>query len=90
MKNQEERILEKFENELDSTKYKVYKDSLEDFNEYVIINYQSISVVDFNMPDDDMIYGIGILIFRKSDERIFEIYSHSDKSEQIQKILKES
>lgn len=87
MKKREEKILEKFKNELDSIKYKVYKESLKCFDHYAIVNYQSNSVVDFNIPDDDMIYGIGTLVIRKSDERIFEIYAHLDKNEQIEKIL---
>ncbi len=87
MKKQESKILEKFKNELDASKYKIYKESLNCFEDYAIINYQSNSVVDFNIPDENMIYGIGTLILRKCDERVFEIYAHLDKQELIKKIL---
>lgn len=82
-------ILTKLESHLatSTSKYKVYKNSLKFFDNYALIYYQSNSVVDFNIPDDDMIYGIGTLMFRISDEKIFEIYSHVNKEEQIMKIL---
>ena len=90
MKEQELKILVKFENHLDTSKYKIYKESIKHFNKYAIINYQSNSVVDFNIPNDDMIYGIGTLMYRRSDGKIFEIYSHSSSEEQIIRYLKTS
>lgn len=89
MKNQEDKIISKLENQLDAAKYKVYRESFKCFDDYAIINYQSNSIVDYNIPDDDMIYGIGILIYRIRDEKVFEIYSHSNKEEEIMKILNE-
>ena len=71
MKKQEDKIKSKLENHLDISKYKVYQESFEYFVDYAIINYQSISIVDFNIPDDDMIYGIGTLIYRIRDGKIF-------------------
>ncbi|MFK7979048.1 MAG: hypothetical protein AB8G86_03625 [Saprospiraceae bacterium] len=86
MKNQENKIITRLENHLDSSKYKVYKESFKCFDDYAIINYQSNSIVDFNIPDDDMIYGIGTLIYRISDKKVFEIYTHTNE-EEIMKIL---
>jgi len=87
MKIEKDRILLKFEASLDASKYKVYKESLKCYDDYAIINYQSKSVVDFNIPDDEMIYGIGTLIYRMLDEEIFEVYPYLDKELQIKKIL---
>lgn len=87
MKNQEDEIKTKLENHLDASKYKVYQESFEYFIEYATINYQSNSIVDFNIPDDDMVYGIGTLIYRRRDGKIFEIHAHTNKEEQIMKIL---
>lgn len=88
MQKEQDLIIEKLENHLDTTKYKVYKDSFKCFEAYAIINYQSISIVDFNIPDDNMIYGIGTLIYRMRDEKVFEIHAHSNQEKQIEKILK--
>ena len=87
MKKQDDKILAKLEEELNSSKYKFYKDSYKRFEDYVIINYQSKSIVDFNIPDDNMVCGIGTLVYRIRDEKVFEIFSYSNKEEQIKKIL---
>lgn len=89
MKIEKQFILEKMKLKIDLTKYKFYKESYVVNQDYAIINYQSISIVDYNIPDDYMIYGIGTLMYRIKDGKIFEIYSHVDKEEQIQKYLKE-
>ena len=90
MKNQEAEIKAKLENHLDGIKYKVYKDSFRFFVDYAKINYQSSSIVDFNTPDDNMIYGIGTMIYRIRDGKIFEIHSHANEEKQIIKILSEN
>lgn len=90
MKKQEDKIITKLENQLDASKYKIYKESLKCFDDYYIINYQSNSIVDFNIPDDDMIYGIGTLIYRIRDEKVFELYAHANKEAQIIEILNRS
>ncbi len=83
MQTKPDEIISKIQSHLDSSRYKIYEDSIKYFYDYVTINYQSKSVVDHNMPDDDMIYGIGILMYRMSDGKIFEIHCHSDIEEQI-------
>ncbi len=88
MKKQQDKIMAQLENYLDASKYKVYKESIKHFEGYSTINYQSNSVVDFNIPNDYMIYGIGTLMYRVSDSKIFEIHSHSNDEEQIRKYLK--
>lgn len=89
MKTDKESILAKMKSKIDYNKYKFYSDSFESNQHYALINYQSISMVDHNIPDDDMIYGIGTLLYRMVDNKVFEIYSHVDREEQISKILKE-
>lgn len=88
MKKQQGEIIIELENYLEPSRYKVYRESIKHFEKYSIINYQSNSVVDFNIPDDNMIYGIGTLMYRVSDGKIFEIYSHINAEEQIIKYLK--
>jgi len=87
MENKQKEIMKSLVEFLDASRFKVYKESIKFFDNYALINYQSISIVDFNIPDDNMIYGIGTLIYRMRDNKIFEIHSHSDKTEQIIKIL---
>lgn len=81
-------IIARLQNFLDSSKYKVYLDSFKSFKHYAIVNYQSKSIVDDNIPDDNMIYGIGTLMIRFSDNKIFEIHSQNNIEEQINNLLK--
>lgn len=87
MNQNEIQILKKLDDYLANSKYKIYPNSIKSFADYVQVNYQSKSVVDFNIPDDDMIYGIGTLIYRLRDGKIFELYTHANEKEQIVKIL---
>lgn len=90
MKKKEEEIITKLESYLDASKYKIFRNSIKHFEVYSIIHYQSISIVDFNIPDDDMIYGVGILMYRRRDSKIFEIHCQSNQEEQIRKRLNEN
>ena len=76
-----------FQNELDSKRYLVFPDSLVVKSKYCLIHYQSKSIVLNNIPDDNMIYGTGILLYRKIDDKIFELDGISPVPPQIKSLI---
>ena len=83
-------ILSDFEEHLRGSEYKVYRDSIKVYSGYVMIYYQAKSLVDFSIFDEEhIIYGIGILVYRMLDDRIFEVNCHLDLEIQIDATLRD-